>query len=137
QLLARLHALLDDAELGPWLRRALVAPGEAAIYAVGGEPVLVDWGLGEAGQETPAALDRAMRLGLGAFLPAGVAQAVEAEAPSRAMPAAAAATAPAAPAPRVPASPPPSSAPRYLLPAALAIAAVFLALGIWIGARIL
>ncbi len=135
QLLARLHGLLGDAELGPWLRRALVVPGEAAIYAVGGEPVLVDWGLGEAGQETPAALDRAMRLGLGALLPAGMAQAAEPEAPARAAPVAAAAQVPAAP--RVLPPPPPPSAPRYLLPAALAIAAIFLALGIWIGARIL
>ncbi|MCO6417578.1 hypothetical protein JYK14_15620, partial [Siccirubricoccus sp. KC 17139] len=76
RLLGRLLPLLADADVGNWLRRALVGPGAASIYVVGGQPVLTEWGLGRPGMaETPQALEQAMRAGLGAFLPAAPAAA--------------------------------------------------------------
>lgn len=156
RLLARLVPLLEDQEVGAWLRRALVVPpGEQSILSVGGAPVLVDWGLADpAMPEDPATLERAIRTGLGRYLPASAFAAPPPAPPPPAAvasapgPAAAAAPSPPSPAARAAAAPamvaavapppppvPPRSPARFLIPAAIAVAALFLGLGVWIGAR--
>ncbi|MFC7544216.1 hypothetical protein ACFQU2_39000 [Siccirubricoccus deserti] len=151
RILARLQPLLTDQDVGAWLRRALVVPDAGAVQVVGGVPVLTDWGLAPPGLgETPAALDRAMRSGLGGYLPAVASPPAAAATATAAVTGAAAATATAAvtgaaaaTAAPLPSPPPRVAAPvatnpgnRFLAPAAIAVAAIFLALGIWIGARI-
>jgi S1-C subfamily serine protease len=150
RILARLQPLLADQDVGAWLRRALVVPDAGAVQLVGGVPVLTDWGLAPPGLgETPAALERAMRGGLGSYLPAeapppaaatastGAATVAAATGTAAAATATAAATAPPPPPPpRVVAPVAGNPGNRFLVPAAIAVAAIFLALGIWIGARI-
>lgn len=136
RLLGRLAPLRDDPELGAWLRRALVLHDLTDVWAVGDAPLLTGWGLLPPGEsEDEAGLARAARVVLGTWLPA--------DSQTVAPPAAPPSTAASLPtqAPQLP--PPPNMAEgtanwplgRWLLPAGIATAAVFLALGLWIGAR--
>ena len=144
-IVEQLLPLFSHPELGAWLRRALVVSSPAAVFAVGGAPVLVDWGMASPGvTESPAVLERAMRAGLAAFLegermpplapppppPVGTAPiTVGGAAVGTAMAAAA-----------IPGARAPTRAPvegvRWLLPAGIVVAPLFLALGLWIGAEI-
>ena len=131
EIIARLHPLLDDPQAGPLLRSALAIRGTGSILALGGVPLLIDWGLAEPGPGSGA--DQAARASAWAapYLPAA---------------ATAVTTAPhqtAAPPPQFsPASRPPAGPPRArsawdwaLIPAAIVLAALFLGGGLWIGAR--
>lgn len=134
-LLGRLLALRDDPAIGPLLTRALVLASSEGILAVGDQVVLVDWGQVPEGASTDSAgLAAQYAATLGPYAPS------LAKAP------------PVSPPPVMPVTPPPlpiaaaaplakpqgSVAPvwnRWLIPAALATAALFLALGLWLGAR--
>jgi S1-C subfamily serine protease len=132
--LSDLAPFLDDAENGPLLRRALLSPGLDGVMAVDGKIVLTEWGLLPAGVAVPP--DVLSASALAGYLPAP---------PVRASvrPATAAGAAPRTSAP--PPLPIPESAVRrgaassvwnwWLVPAAIAVAAVFLVLGAWLGAR--
>jgi len=134
--LARLLPLRSDPEIGPLLSRALVLADAEGVLAVGDRVVLVDWGLiGPDATDTPAGLDAQFEATLGRFAPPGtrVGSPVAAQAASPVLPAAVATatTVPGA-ATAAPVGPVWN---RWLLPAALAIAAVFLALGLLLGAQ--
>lgn len=140
QDLARITPALDDPEFGPLLQAALCLRSADALYAVGDQIILTDWGLlpADAGQDRdPAALLRASAIA--SFLPD----------PARSVPPGPVATAPPpmrpAPAvlpPGMAPGPSPVPAPRaasaawFAVPAALVVAALFLALGYWRGASL-
>ena len=135
--LGRLLPFRPDPEIGPLLTRALAVPDPDSILAVGDSVVLVDWGLMPEGRPLDeAGLAAQFEATLGRYAPPLAAA-------TPAAPVSAAPTNPAAPVLMPPA--PPGSAPggaavapvwnRWLLPAAIAVGAVFLALGLWLGAR--
>ncbi len=131
-----LTPLMDDGELGPLLRRALAVAQAGSILAVGGAPLLTDWGLSaQAGgtEEEQAARGRAWAA---AYLTMP-----ESRAP---IPIAPLASPPPPTPPPLLAAPPPRLAPMpanrsawdwALAPAALAVAGLFLGIGLWAGAR--
>lgn len=144
------EGLLDDAELGPLLRRALILPGSDSVLALDDTVILTGWGL--APQEIagdPAALAAHLRRVLGPFskrlaaAPDDFLQGapMTAEPPPRppAAPIPAAAAAPARPLP--PQAPPQSATvapagqgrPLWLVPLLATVAVVFLGLGFWLA----
>lgn len=151
--LAALAPLLDDAEAGPLLRRALLIADPDCLLALDGRVVITGWGLAPRGSgDDPVRLAAALREGLGRYLPAVADAGPElfavplvaspASPPSPPPPPLRPATPAAAPAP--PAAPPPApaapAAPAagggwWLLPAGLAVAIVFLLVGFWLGWR--
>ncbi|WP_203076635.1 trypsin-like peptidase domain-containing protein [Falsiroseomonas ponticola] len=110
---------------------ALALPNSSAVLVVDGRPVLAGWGLVPAGDTRDAATRIAAVLG--PFLPG----------PASATPAAPRATptrsAPPPPPPVLPTATAAPIGPRrfWLVPAAIAIALVFLALGFWLGWKLL
>ena len=146
--LQALEPLLDDAEIGPLLRRALVLPNADSILVLDGQIILTGWGL-EAREiaEDPAALAAQLRRVLGPYSQR-LASAPDGFLTNAAM-AAPAPVAPAAPPPvaaRTPPPPPPppppamAPAPRapfggaaWLLPLLALVALIFLALGFWLA----
>ncbi|MCA3287011.1 MAG: trypsin-like peptidase domain-containing protein [Roseomonas sp.] len=145
--LQALEPLLDDAEIGPLLRRALVLPSADSILVLDGQIILTGWGLAPREiAEDPAALAAQTRRVLGPysqrlaaapdnFLAAG-------PMPIQAPPPAAAPNRTAAP-PPPPAPPAPMMAPAprqpasgsavWLLPLLALVALIFLALGFWLA----
>ena len=149
--LRSLEPLLDDPELGPLLRRALVLPGPDAILALDGQVILTGWGLAPKEiADDPAALAGQVRRVLGPFSP-GLAAAPDGFLRGEPMgtqgpKAGAAPIAPApAPSPRQVAPPPLPPAPTaptkaagtgrafWLLPLLALVALIFLALGFWLA----
>jgi S1-C subfamily serine protease len=145
-----LEPLLDDAEIGPLLRRALVLPGADSILVLDGQIILTGWGLAARDiAEDPAALAGQLRRIMGPFSQR-LASAPDGFLTNTAM-AAAAPAAPAAPSPAAPrtAAPPPpppppapvmAAAPRapfdaaaWLIPLVALVALIFLALGFWLA----
>jgi hypothetical protein len=148
--LQALEPLLDDAEIGPLLRRALVLPGADSILVLDGQIILTGWGLAARDiAEDPAALAGQLRRIMGPFSQR-LASAPDGFLTNTAM-AAAAPAAPAAPSPAAPrtAAPPPpppppapvmAAAPRapfdaaaWLIPLVALVALIFLALGFWLA----
>jgi S1-C subfamily serine protease len=147
--LQALEPLLDDAEIGPLLRRALVLPNADSILVLDGQIILTGWGLAPREiAEDPAALAAQLRRVLGPYSQR-LASAPDGFLTNAAM-AAPAPVAPAAPPPaaasRMPPPPPPppppamAPAPRapfggaaWLLPLLSLVALTFLALGFWLA----
>jgi S1-C subfamily serine protease len=147
--LQALEPLLDDAEIGPLLRRALVLPNADSILVLDGQIILTGWGLAAREiAEDPAALAGQLRRVLGPYSQR-LASAPDGFLTNAAM-AAPAPVAPAAPPPaaasRMPPPPPPppppamAPAPRapfggaaWLLPLLSLVALTFLALGFWLA----
>ena len=147
--LQALEPLLDDAEIGPLLRRALVLPNADSILVLDGQIILTGWGLAAREiAEDPAALAAQLRRVLGPYsqrlasAPDGfltnAAMAAPAPTPTAAPPPAAARTPP----PPPPPPPPPAMAPAprapfggaaWLLPLLSLVALTFLALGFWLA----
>jgi S1-C subfamily serine protease len=147
--LQALEPLLDDAEIGPLLRRALVLPNADSILVLDGQIILTGWGLAPREiAEDPAALAAQLRRVLGPYsqrlasAPDGfltnAATAAPAPAPTAAPPPAAVRTPP----PPPPPPPPPTMAPAprapfggaaWLLPLLSLVALTFLALGFWLA----
>jgi len=147
--LQALEPLLDDAEIGPLLRRALVLPNADSILVLDGQIILTGWGLAPREiAEDPAALAAQMRRVLGPYsqrlasAPDGfltnAAMAAPAPTPAAAPPPAAVRTPP----PPPPPPPPPAMAPAprapfggaaWLLPLLALVALTFLALGFWLA----
>jgi S1-C subfamily serine protease len=151
--LAGLDPLLDDREMGPLLRRALVVPSRQSVIALDDSVVLTDWGFGPAGLgDEPAALARQVRMVLGPYSArlAAVTEDFFTEQPSGS-PLAAASAPPPATASRPSAAaraagsaasggialPPASNQgparSMWLVPLFAGVAAVFLALGFWLA----
>jgi hypothetical protein len=150
--LQALEPLLDDAEIGPLLRRALVLANADAILVLDGQIILTGWGLAPRDiAEDQAALAGQMRRVLGPysqrlgaapdnFLAAGPipVQAPPPAAAPPAMPARAAPPPPPPPLPPAPAMAPPPRQPMggsavWLLPLLALVALIFLALGFWLA----
>jgi S1-C subfamily serine protease len=146
--LQALEPLLDDPEIGPLLRRALVLPNADSILVLDGQIILTGWGLAAREiAEDPAALAAQLRRVLGPYSQR-LASAPDGFLTNAAM-AAPAPVAPAAPPPvaaRTPPPPPPppppamAPAPRapfggaaWLLPLLSLVALTFLALGFWLA----
>lgn len=132
-----LAPLLDDAELGPLLRRALVLAGPESILALDDQVVLAGWGLAPREIVTDdAALAGQVRSLLGPYLPAlGAAEDgfLRGAAAGRA-----AAAQPAPAAPRVAPLPPLPAAKGsgqalWLVPLLALVALLFLGLGFWLA----
>ncbi len=125
----QISPLLADLDVGPLLRRALALGSVDGLLAVGGTPVLIDWGLAAdgAGPEEEVAARAA------AWMDAYA----DASAPTPALDEPAALP----PAPAVPFRPLPAPAvarPVWdwaLIPAAVVIAALFAGIGLYAGAR--
>jgi S1-C subfamily serine protease len=149
--LQALEPLLDDAEIGPLLRRALVLPNADAILVLDGQVILTGWGLAPREiAEDPAALAGQMRRVLGPYSPrlAGAPDNFLAAGPMPTQAPPPAAAPPAAPT-RAAAPPPPpppptpamAPAPRqpasggavWLVPLLALVALIFLALGFWLA----
>jgi len=145
-----LEPLLDDAEIGPLLRRALVLPSADSILVLDGQIILTGWGLAAREiAEDPAALAAQLRRVLGpcsqrlAAAPDGFLSGAAMAAPVSAAPAApppAVARAAAPPPPPPAAAPIMAAAPRapfggaaWLLPLLALVALIFLALGFWLA----
>ncbi|MCA3276113.1 MAG: trypsin-like peptidase domain-containing protein [Roseomonas sp.] len=146
--LQALEPLLDDAEIGPLLRRALVLPNADSILVLDGQIILTGWGLAPREiTEDPAALAAQLRRVLGPYsqrlasAPDGfltnAAMAAPAPTPAAAPPPAAVRTPP-----PPPPTPPPAMAPAprapfggaaWLLPLLALVALTFLALGFWLA----
>lgn len=125
-ILRQFGPLLADPETGPLLRRALALGDRRGLLVVGSTPVLTEWGLAPdaAGPEEVIAARAAAWMEDYADV-----------APPPAMPV----PGPAVPPPRVP-MPVPASAARpawdwALVPAAVVVAALFLGVGLYAGAR--
>lgn len=146
--LQALEPLLDDAEIGPLLRRALVLPNADSILVLDGQIILTGWGLAAREiAEDPAALAAQLRRVLGPYsqrlasAPDGfltnAAMAAPAPTPTAAPPPAAARTPPPPPPPPPPAMAPAPRAPfggaAWLLPLLSLVALTFLALGFWLA----
>ena len=146
--LQALEPLLDDAEIGPLLRRALVLPNADSILVLDGQIILTGWGLAPREiTEDPAALAGQLRRVLGPYsqrlasAPDGfltnAAMAAPAPTPTAAPPPAAARTPPPPPPPPPPAMAPAPRAPfggaAWLLPLLSLVALTFLALGFWLA----
>ncbi len=146
--LQALEPLLDDAEIGPLLRRALVLPNADSILVLDGQIILTGWGLAPREiAEDPAALAAQLRRVLGPYsqrlasTPDGfltnAAITAPAPAPTAAPPLAAARTPPPPPPPPPPAMAPAPRAPfggaAWLLPLLSLVALTFLALGFWLA----
>jgi S1-C subfamily serine protease len=145
--LQALEPLLDDAEIGPLLRRALVLPNADSILVLDGQIILTGWGLAAREiAEDPAALAALLRRVLGPYsqrlasAPDGFltnAAAAPAPTPTAAPPPAAARTPPPPPPPPPPAMGPAPRAPfggaAWLLPLLSLVALTFLALGFWLA----
>ena len=145
-----LEPLLDDAEIGPLLRRALVLPNADSILVLDGQIILTGWGLAPRDiAEDQAALAGQMRRVLGpysqrlaaapdSFLAAGP-KPVQAPPPAAAAPATPARAAP--PPPPLPPAPPMAPTPHqpasgkavWLMPLLALVALIFLALGFWLA----
>ncbi len=129
--LRQIGPLLADPEAGPLLRRALALGSRNGLLAVGGTPVLTEWGLASdaAGPEDAIAARAAAWME------------DYADAPVPSPPVAAPAAAPPALPPRaVPVPVPAAAAARpvwdwALIPAAVLVAALFLGVGLYAGAR--
>ncbi len=150
--LQALEPLLDDAEIGPLLRRALVLANADSILVLDGQVILTGWGLAPRDiAEDQAALAGQMRRVLGPysqrlgaapdnFLAAGPIP-VQAPSPAAAPPALPARAAPPPPPPPLPPAPAMAPAPRqpmggsalWLLPLLALVALIFLALGFWLA----
>ena len=146
--LQALEPLLDDAEIGPLLRRALVLPNADSILVLDGQIILTGWGLAAREiAEDPAALAAQLRRVLGPYsqrlasAPDGfltnAAITAPAPAPTAAPPPAAVRTPPPPPPPPPPAMGPAPRAPfggaAWLLPLLALVALIFLALGFWLA----
>jgi S1-C subfamily serine protease len=145
--LQALEPLLDDPEIGPLLRRALVLPNADSILVLDGQIILTSWGLAAREiAEDPAALAGQLRRVLGPYsqrlasAPDGFltnAAAAPAPTPTAAPPPAAARTPPPPPPPPPPAMGPAPRAPfggaAWLLPLLSLVALTFLALGFWLA----
>jgi len=146
--LQALEPLLDDAEIGPLLRRALVLPNADSILVLDGQIILTGWGLAAREiAEDPAALAAQLRRVLGPYsqrlasAPDGfltnAAMAAPAPTPTAAPPPVAARTPPPPPPPPPPAMAPAPQAPfggaAWLLPLLSLVALTFLALGFWLA----
>lgn len=148
RLRTQLHALdplLDDPELGPLLKRALVLPNADAIVVLDDTVVLAGWGLAPQGVIDDAALADQIRTVLGPYAPRlanadpGFLSATAAPRPAAATPAAPIPAA-AAPPPPPPPRPIPAAAgssggarPLWVVPLLVAVAAIFLGLGFWLA----
>jgi hypothetical protein len=148
--LQALEPLLDDAEIGPLLRRALVLANADSILVLDGQIILTGWGLAPRDiAEDQAALAGQMRRVLGPysqrlgaapdnFLAAGP-MPTPAPPPTAAPPAAARAAAPPPPPPppappMAPAQPPAAGGSAvWLIPLLALVALIFLALGFWLA----
>jgi hypothetical protein len=150
--LQALEPLLDDAEIGPLLRRALVLANADSILVLDGQIILTGWGLAPRDiAEDQAALAGQMRRVLGPysqrlgaapdnFLAAGPIP-VQAPSPAAAPPAMPARAAPPPPPPPLPPAPAMAPPPRqpmggsavWLLPLLALVALIFLALGFWLA----
>jgi len=150
--LQALEPLLDDAEIGPLLRRALVLANADSILVLDGQIILTGWGLAPRDiAEDQAALAGQMRRVLGPysqrlgaapdnFLAAGPIP-VQAPPPAAAPPAMPARAAPPTPPPPLPPVPAMAPAPRqpmggsavWLIPLLALVALIFLALGFWLA----
>jgi serine protease Do len=129
-ILRQFGPLLADPEAGPLLRRALALGSRPGLLAVGGTPVLTEWGLASdaAGPEDAIAVRAAAWME------------DYADAPVPPPVAAAQAAAPSIPPPRAVPVPVPAAAARpvwdwALIPAAIVVAALFLGVGLYAGAR--
>jgi S1-C subfamily serine protease len=146
--LQALEPLLDDPEIGPLLRRALVLPNADSILVLDGQIILTGWGLAAREiAEDPAALAGQLRRVLGPYSQrlastpdgflSGAAMAAPAPTPTAAPPPAAARTPPPPPPPPPPAVAPAPRAPfggaAWLLPLLSLVALTFLALGFWLA----
>lgn len=130
-LLQQFSALLHDPEFDPLLRRALALSGAEGLLAVGGTPLLVGWGLAAdaAGSEEEVAARASTWTAAYAGAPAPSAPPI---APTIAPPR--------SPGPpnRILPVPSPAARPVWdwgLIPAAVIIAALFLGVGVYAGAR--
>jgi len=125
-ILRQLGPLLGEPETGPLLRRALALGSRDGLLAVGNTPVLTDWGLaadGAGSEEEIAARASAWTQNYSIARP-----------PAAILPAA---IPPALPARTVP-TPGPTARPVWdwaLIPAAVVVAALFLGVGLYAGAR--
>lgn len=131
ELAPRAQGAGGDAAL---IAAALSLPDAGAVLVVDGRPVLAGWGLVPAGDRRDAASRIAAVLG--PFLPATPAAGAAAPAAPRAAPMR---SAPPPPPPILPAAGAAPIGPRrfWLVPAAIAIALIFLALGFWLGWKLL
>ncbi|MGI9128227.1 MAG: S1 family peptidase [Roseomonas sp.] len=148
--LQALEPLLDDAEIGPLLRRALVLPNADSILVLDGQIILTGWGLAPREiAEDPAALAGQLRRVMGPFsqrlasAPDGFLTNAAMAAPAPAAPATPPPAAPRAVAPPPPPPPPApimAAAPRapfggaaWLVPLLALVALIFVALGFWLA----
>ena len=145
-VLRQLGPLLTDPELGPLLRRALALGGHEGLLAVGGTPVLTNWGLASdgAGSEEEVAARAAAWTAPYMDAPVPPAAAPTEPAVTSPRPAAPSAQAPSVQAlppyapPSLLAAAPAATRPAWdwaLIPAAVVTAAVFLGVGLYVGAR--
>ncbi|MDR3519058.1 MAG: trypsin-like peptidase domain-containing protein [Azospirillaceae bacterium] len=138
-VLAQLAPLLSDPEFGPLLSRSLLIATAEGIKVIGDRIVITEWGLVPATASIPADPLTALAASpLGPFLPAPAAGAFPAPDPPP-PPRSAAAAPPVSPILAVPLVQTPARRNAWnawLIPAALVLAALFLALGAWVGARI-
>lgn len=146
-----LDDLLDDAELGPLLRRALILPGPDSILTLDGSVILTGWGLAPRDiAADPGALAAHLRQVLGpysarlaavpdGFLTEAPVRTVPPAGPAAARPVAAAVATPRPAAPQ--AAPPPQAGGAFarqgralwLVPLLAMVALVFLGLGFWLA----
>jgi len=147
--LQTLEPLLDDPELGPLLKRALVLPDAEAIVVLDDAVVLAGWGLAPPGVTDDEALANQIRTVLGPYSPrlanadAGFMSAAPPPRPVSAPPAPppVAAAAPPPPPPPVPRVGPvgggPSGGgaarPLWVVPLLVLVALLFLGLGFWLA----
>ncbi|HEY0181283.1 MAG TPA: serine protease [Rhodopila sp.] len=134
KILARLLPRCSDPEHGPLITSALALADPAGVLAVGGRVVLVEWGMLPAGVSAEAnGIANQFAATLGRYIepvPAAAPARVAAERPSAQAPAPLITSSPV-----MPARSEASAYNRWLIPAAIVVAAAFLGLGTWLGAR--
>jgi len=125
-ILRQLGPLLHDPELGPLLRRSLALGSADGLLAVGSTPVLIGWGLAADGAGSEEAVADRAAAWSGAYADAPAPAPMAAPPPSSGLPVRA-----------LPISAP-ATRPAWdwaLIPASVVVAALFLGIGLYAGAR--
>ncbi len=129
EILAQFSPLLADPDVGPLLHRALALGSVDGLLAVGGTPVLIDWGLATDGAGSEEEVAARAAAWMGAYADA---------LPPVPLPNGPTALPPAVPFRPLPAPAPAAARPAWdwaLIPAAVVIAALFAGIGLYAGAR--
>ena len=139
EALGRIAPLLDDPTHGATLRRALALGSAEGLLAVGGTPVLTDWGLAPEGPGSDDEVARRASGWIAAYMPVPAGLAVVAPAVAGLVEVSAPAVVPVAGSAAAVAvrmrGPQTSTWDWALIPAAVVVAALFAAVGLYAGAR--